>query len=180
MADLETVHATIDHTGITGVGGASLSNLFVGPFPWWADNDTTVNVPTNRAVAMKFMPLADITVSKARFRVVTQSGNVDVGIYDAGLSKLASTGSTACPAAGAAELALSASATLVAGTIYHAAFVCSSATAKFQTVKTAVGVGNLSGWQTVGRQESALPLPATLTIVGWEDTAFLPMVWFIA
>lgn len=47
MADLETVHATIDHTGITGVGGAS----FVG---CKAYNDGTQSIPDNSSTAVTF------------------------------------------------------------------------------------------------------------------------------
>lgn len=89
-----------------------------------------------------FVPLRDCVVDTIGFAVATQSGNVDVGIYSDSSgspgSRLASSGSVACPAAGARTLTFS-EVSLTGGTLYWVAMSMSSATASFRYIGAGAG-----------------------------------------
>ena len=73
-------------------------DLFVGPPSYPIVN---IAVPfANRPCLNKFQVGREVAVSNARFGIGVQSGNVDVGIYDASLNRLGSTGSVPVNPAG--------------------------------------------------------------------------------
>lgn len=160
----ETAHDAHDHTGIPGVGGGEggtdwAANLFrdIGTMDYCAA--TTANKfsgASNRMTAVAFMPKKSFTCAAVYGRVVTQNGNLDIGIYDSGRTKLASTGSFACPAAG--NFAQAISYALVAGTLYYLAYMGSGTTATaYGSGGVSIVVGSTLGWYyDVG----AFPLPA--------------------
>ena len=181
FADVATDHDAHDHTGVPGVGGgagSSLANLYVGTAPIWVTANDAAAPTADRVAIVRFRPDADITVDTVHFQVITASGNCDIGIYNEALSsKLGSTGSFVCPAAGARSQALTAPVALTGGTIYYAAMVCSSNTARIRTVTASARIG--SPWNQLGRLESSpIPLPASITPTAWEDTGYLPVLHF--
>jgi hypothetical protein len=115
-------------------------------------------------------------VTKAYFSVATAAGNVDLGIYDSTGARIASTGSTACPAAGARSINYTAGAWLRPGVKYWNAIVGDSASAAFHyAAVTATGlVGTLGLSTTVAG--GGLPLPLSLTI----GTTAISRAYFVA
>jgi len=115
----------------------------------------------NRAIYLPFMVEAAVTVYMLGFEVVTQSGNCDVGIYDAATSgRLVSAGSTAVGAAGIQTVDLTD--TLLYPGVYYAAMCVDNITASFTRASAVSAL-----WQqSVGVQQQAvgavtLPDPAT-------------------
>lgn len=101
---------------------------------WVGPNDprilsSSAVVTANRTYLMAFSVRSPVTVSTANCEIVTQSGNMAMGIYDASGVRLATTGSVATPVAGLASLALTASITLVPGVRYFAAIQFDNAVA---------------------------------------------------
>ena len=68
---------------------------------------------------LPFTVLTSVTVTTIRIHIQTQSGNLDVGIYDSSLTRLVSLGSTAVGAAGA-QVCDIADTALAAGRYYFA------------------------------------------------------------
>lgn len=97
-----------------------------------------------------------VTVGSIGFYVGTAAGSVDVGIYDSGGTRLASSGATATPAAGGKTVALSSPVSIGPG-YYYLALSCNSASAAFGRFSTDYVFGNYA-------QASAYVLPATVTI----------------
>jgi len=107
-------------------------------------------------------------VNRIIIKVVASAGNIDVGIYNSALSRLASTGSVACPAVGYAVLDI-AEVVLDAGW-YIAAIASSNVAATFSSVP----IGGIStvGYQEMG-SEAVFPLPA-VAAPAWVDS---PKIW---
>lgn len=166
-------------TETTQSGGAGISaipDLFLGSAPEWMPTSNTAVGAANRAVYMKMYVGTARTVTTAYFRVGTQSGNLDIGIYDATLTtKLGSTGSFACPVVGVQSQAFSAGIALSANTIYYVALAASSSTCALYSKTDTNGKGN-SGWQQHGYQDTAFPLPTTPSPAGWDVGAWYPVV----
>lgn len=172
-------HADIDHTGIPGVGGSSMVNLFVGNIPPWLAISSPTALTANRAYIYKFVPVAAITVDTANWHCTTSAGNLDIGIYNADFSsRLGSTGSFASPGTGNRSQALTGSVALSAGTVYYLAFAASSTSLRVAQVTTNNAVSS-GGWNVFGREESALPLPASIaSLDAWEDHTVHPLFYF--
>lgn len=182
MADFETVHDALDHTGLTGVGAALANNLIVGtsmpPVPYSALTEKVL--VASRVHYQRFLCLSAVTVTTVYFNVNVQNGNLDIGIYNAALdTKLGSTGSFACPATGNRSQALTGSVALTAGTIYYFAHATDSAT--FKTTVATIGPTGLAivtgGWNTLGQENSTFPLPTTPSVT-WEQTTNWPIYFF--
>lgn len=127
-------HAAIDHTGITGVGGGGTGppRDWVGTLRPFEVNSAATDVGlANRHTFVAFHVNAALTAAKAYFRVATQSGNMDIGIYDSSLTRLTSVGSTAVPATGSQSLTFSSPQALSVGTLYYIAYSMSTTAAKF-------------------------------------------------
>jgi hypothetical protein len=171
-----TAHAAIDHTGLPGVGAGGSGVPFaanlpedVGTMARSAITKTDFNVGVaNRCHFFPFMPKYGETVSAAYFRVTSATGNMDIGIYDAALTLLVSTGSFAVPAAGSAARAFAASATqaLTAGSLYYIGMSASSASATFYgsaaALVSAITTGRTSNAHSgaYAYLNSTFPLPA--------------------
>lgn len=131
-----------------------------GP-PGWG-SPQIVAPGANQAQFTKFVVERRITVNRVFFTIGTSNGNIDVGIYDATGAgggpgaRLVSSGSTACPAAGAA--AVTVAATTLAPGIYWAAWMTDSATASLRLQTQYAGFRALT--PTRWGQGVAFPLPA--------------------
>lgn len=169
--------------GGTGVASA---NLFVGSVDPYEATHLTQPFVANSALFFKFCPAKDVTVSQVHFRVSTQSGNLDFGIYDDTLALLASTGSFACPAVpggGINTQAFSGGATVLleAGKVYFLAMVASS-TGFRTTTKNPSGTGTVlsHGWKLRGAMAAALPLPTTATPTFDNSSVFFVPVFLFS
>jgi hypothetical protein len=167
------------------VTAAGLAALNTTPTLWAGSSDprTWTGVGTLAAgytILNAFTVPSAITVSTAYFYVAVQSGNIQFGIYSSGLSLLASTPSTACPAPGARTIALSAPLALVPGNVYYAAYALDNGTvsiqkmvANFNPAITIAGVSRLSMTQhgaghypMIADMSAELPGTSTLHLVG--------------
>ena len=90
-----------------------------------------------------------------RINVGTQSGSIDVGIYDSALARVVSSGSTACPASGKQTITIAD--TLLQPGIYYLAIAPSDATATFGRV----GSSDFTGYYS---QSTNFPLGTTATL----------------
>lgn len=114
------------------------------------------------------MPLEVVTASQSIIgilvRVVTQSGNYDIGIYsttdNSTFTRVASKGSTAVPAAASVGLSFSSPVTLTAGTMYYLGFAVDNTTTIFATFTANINPGA----SAVGYTKTAsFPLPSSIT-----------------
>lgn len=115
----------------------------------------------------EFVPFeidSPVTIAQLSIIVAVQSGNVDIGIYTLAGTRLVSSGSTACGAAGIQTFNITD--TVLARGRYYLGFAVNNAVATFLTF-TPRGGANVNGMQMVGarRQATAFPLPATATFV---------------
>jgi hypothetical protein len=152
-------------------------DLFVGSFPLWALMTSTANNSANRAHFVAFQVNRPHTVSTAHFRVGTQSGNMDVGLYDDAGVRLGSTGAFSVPGTGTnSSQALTASVSLVPGRRYYTALVADNTTATFG-VFSAGAAPDVPGYITRGTVNSAHPLPASVTLPT-VNNGIIFGVWF--
>lgn len=122
------------------------------PDPLFTVGNAVWNI-ANRGIFLPFTVPTSVTVTTIRISVVTQSGNLDVGIYDESRTKIVSLGSTAVGAVGS-QVCNIADTVLAAGR-YYFAMVCDNVTANF-----ARGISfsdPLGRWQY---KTAAFPLPA--------------------
>lgn len=148
-------------------------NQALAPFyPLLATGAATIPHGANNAQWAKLPGLTiEQTVTKIRCAVTTQSGNMDVGIYSLSgstLTRLASSGSTAVPAAGAREITIP-STVLRPGVTYYLAIGADNVTAQFRAITglepvlSVVSGGDLIYSTNNG---SGFPLPATVNTAG--------------
>ena len=161
------------------ISAAPTPDLWVGPFDprTLAAGGAVAPATASKALFYAFTVHAPVTVGHANILVGTQSGNVDLGIYDTAGNRLASTGSTACGDGSAVQtIALTASITLIPGVVYWAAFCADNTSAAFFTS------GSLPGFNNPGflyRTLTSFPLPISVTPVpNTADRLFT--VWFTA
>lgn len=126
----------------------------------------------NRAYQSLHETPTDIWVNRIGVRISAQAGNIDLGIYAPDGSgaplgvagtRLASTGSTACPATGYQELAIPLT-KIAAGWFWIAVATSSTSTGfSYFTPVDLIFPGSLSSPGTGGyHTDSSLPLPSTM------------------
>jgi hypothetical protein len=141
-----------------GLGGSTITGL-TKPAIWNGTPNVTGTIASAaNAFRGTFIWVGQsITVSKMRIYVRVASGNISGAIYTAsGGSRLATTGSVACPGAGIANLSLTASVTLTPG-VYFTGLSTDNTTA---TVACLVAGQILGGAQTT----TAHPAPASVSV----------------
>jgi hypothetical protein len=117
---------------------------------------STVVGVANRATLVPFHNATTRRITGLRLKVITASGNIDVGIAN-GTARLGSSGSTVCPAAGVRTLNLSAPLTLGPGD-YFAVITSDNSTVELDGVTTGATVDNAA------TMVAAFPLPTTFTL----------------
>ncbi len=121
-------------------------------------NPNSATAPgANVAVFQAVYVATPCTVTGVRYVCGTSTGNIDVGLYDAGGTRLASAGSTASPGTGRRTINFSASASISPGFYWLA--IVSNSTASFAR-SSADGIG---GYQTFA---TSFPLPTSVTFPG--------------
>jgi hypothetical protein len=133
IADLPTAETTttkvlapdgaggVEFRAETGGSGVAFdTNDYVGTVPPWCVNTAAGAPVANRMHYVKWLCKANVTVSAAKFRIGTSSGNMACAIYSGdGSTLLGTTGSFATPAAGTRSQNLTGSVDLVAGSHYY-------------------------------------------------------------
>lgn len=160
----------------------ALLDLWIGPTDPRDARITAGAWPTaNKAWYFAFTVHQAVTVSKGVYSVSSSSGNIDLGIYDAGGTRLASTGSTAMGGAfSQPQVAFSGAATvaLVPGVKYWAAIAIDNNTAQIHSrFSYGAGEADLVG-NVVKSEASAFPLPSTASFS--TGATITPYVEFIA
>jgi hypothetical protein len=117
----------------------------------------------NYAYGSRFTVTAPVVVSKVGFHVVTQNGNIDLGLYKAdGVTRLGHCGSTALAAPGKQEVSLLVPVLLIPGVFYWEDAV-------FDGSGTIMACAPTNGLEVRSAGNSlannAMPLPDPLT--GW-------------
>lgn len=110
----------------------------------------------NRAWYKAITVDTNVTVTGIRIGVAVSSGNIDVGIYNSAGTKLASSGSTACPSAGKDTVTFSSSIAITPG-VYYLSLTADNTTATFSRAGTDTIMG-------LGYEDSAFPLPSTFSL----------------
>jgi hypothetical protein len=128
----------------------------------------------NLAIYQPVVITEAVTAYQMAVEVTTQAGNLDLGIYDEGLNRLVSLGSTAVGAAGLQVGNITD--TPLAPGLYYIAMNCSSATAAFRRHAPGVQVLRCSGAAQQAVGAVTLPNPATFAAAA---NAYVPIV-FIA
>lgn len=156
-------------------------NYYVGTIaPETAFSSTSVPV-ANQGVYQKIRVSSDVTVSNVVFRVATQSGTMDIGIYDSDCSvRLGSTGNFTVPATGSLGNVqpLTASVDLVGGQVYYIGVVTSNTTVRLYGGLATGGVRVATGWNSWARETigaATLPNPATPSFEAGSD--WLPAIY---
>lgn len=113
----------------------------------------------NRAFLIAVTVPASCTVTGMALSIGVQSGNIDVGLYNSSGTRVASSGSVACPAVSAkAQVSFTSSVAIGPG-VYYLALACDNITATFSRFGTDVLIG-------VNHFNTSMPLPTTLTLPG--------------
>lgn len=112
----------------------------------------------NRATYAPCTIPAACTVTGVRIDVLTQSGNISVGLYDESGSRVATSGAVACPAAGVQSVSFTGTYSAAAAR-YYIGFSCDNTTATFAYVEQVAN--GLASPATSKFQASAHPLPTT-------------------
>jgi hypothetical protein len=171
MAPLLTVVAPLD--------------LWIGPGNPFGAGQNGAAPTANVAYLAAFSVNRSHTVTKARYIVQAQSGNVDIGIYNADGTRLGSTGSTAVGAVGSSGqvINLTAAVTLVPGLLYWAALAADNTTVRW--VAHYINSSSLIALAAMGLTQqvaTSFPLPAPLVLSATAPSAALliPLLVFEA
>lgn len=171
MTDFPGILDTLPHATLSS--GGSSSPFFDTAFSSGQIGNTTVNpwLTANTAIYIPVILQVPATVYQMAFIVATQSGNIDVGIYDENAVRLVSSGSTAVGAAGI-QLVNIADTALTPG-VYFLAMNCDNTTAVFNHFALHNTVGHCAGVCTQAVGAVTLPNPATFTGGGADRTPAL-------
>lgn len=113
------------------------------------------DISTGAADRAQYLPVLipfRMTVTRIKIEVKTQSGNIDVGIYDAALDRVVSTGSIGCPSTGVATITISS--TVLDPGLYYLAIAADNTTLRLSDVETETAK---SLWKNTN-----FPLPASM------------------
>lgn len=152
--------------------GAAIPEILDAKYPTPID---VINVvpAANDAFFAPIVPLtANCTSTTINVTIVTQAGNIDVGIYEwdgSTMTRIVSSGSVACPAAGNASINIT-DTTLYRGTRYYFALAVSSAAMSFKATGAALYNYNAIGYH----EASSFPLPATVATL--TSYGYIPFI----
>lgn len=170
MSDLATNWVTQGRRGVI----TPFINTPLGDYGNLTNTSTAQTATTwtaNRCVYQPICVPRPVTVTNALISVVTQNGNVDVGIYTWAGALIVSNGGVAVGAAGAQQVDFAD--TALAPGWYRLAFACSSSTAVFRCHNPQAGAMRSLGLQ---QQASAYPLPSPTATFAAYATALAPQV----
>lgn len=169
MSDFPSI---LSHPNHVSVGSADQTTL-LGQFAIGANGTSTGSVwPTaNTAIYVPFMVEVPFKASSVGIRITTQSGNLDVGVYDEGGTCLVSKGSTAVGVAGLQVIDLSASIShgnasplLAPGTYYFAMNVDNTTASVHRPANITTVILRSCGIRTQAVGAVALPTTATFAV----------------
>jgi hypothetical protein len=132
---------------------------------------------------MHFRPEHDMLVNKVSFKVITAAGNIAAAIYDAtgsttpiplAVNQLATTGSVACPAAGAATLTFGSPILLKAGVDYHLGISGDTATCSLNGGDSTT----LAAFGQARFVDTAFPPPATIAASTGTTRSYGSVLYF--
>lgn len=164
----------------SATAGSTSPDQFLGTMPPWQVKDTMQSGGSNVATFASFLSRTGKTVGTVYWACGTSSGNLDFGIYDASLNRLASTGSFASPGTGQRSHAFTGSIALAANTLYYAAWAADNTTIRiYGLASTAAGAPGQGGWHVIGTKATSFPLPDPIATPTWDPTqAIMPALYF--
>ena len=122
------------------------------------DAGFTAHVGTaNNAILIAFENRYPVTVNGVRLKVITSSGNIDVGVYDGTGDRLGSAGSTPCPSVGKNTVSLVTPASVYTPGVHYLALAADNITATFSLS----GADAILGVYSFA---SSFPLPASFSL----------------
>lgn len=128
----------------------------------------------NRAIYVPFILPEAVTALKMFVEVTTQSGNMDVGIYNVSYARLVSMGSTAVAAAGLQEFDIT-DTVMGPGQFYWGMCVDNTTAAFMVHTGSGAAANRLKGWGVAQEAVGAVTLPATAT-PAVVATGYLPWI----
>ncbi len=149
--------------------------------------ETGLGAAPNDALLVRFTLDQDWPISKVRYKVVTQNGDIDIGVYDEDFLRVFSTGAFACPAAGKQETSLTPT-RLEMGKIYFSAFSADDpgGLAEFTVVAIGGGIGGFQAYSAKGlkhvqrlKSPNSHPLPADISGTVESDLGYSPRLTFL-
>lgn len=154
-----------------GSGGGSGGGGVSVPVGWFIPLNAGAIGSSNIFAILVFVPYT-MTFTKIGYYVTVQSGNMDLGIYDAAGTAVCREGSFAVGAAGYNKRTITAGPQTLAGGVYIVALQCNNSTAQFGAATTSGNRGEAVAYTPT----NTFPLPATmpLTVGG---TGMLLALW---
>lgn len=160
-----------------------LSTLGTNPMLTMLGSASVTLNSANQGILVPFKPQRNMSIGILQWVCAVQSGNYDVGIYDAAGNRLWSKGSTAFGAAGALQQeTVSPAVPLTAGTTYYLAWSADNNTGSPRGI-----VGGFAGYSGLQQMldgssftrliSSAFPLPASV-VLGTTASIKIPAVVF--
>lgn len=163
MSDFPAGYVNPNLTSVSSYGRQSLAATIIYLFT--TSSGAAWGLGINGAIYIPFYLEQGRLAQKMGVQVMTQSGNLDVGIYNESGTKLVSSGSTAVAAAGLQVLDI-ADTVLNPGT-YYMAMAVDNVTAAFKRTSLTAPMGRVCG---VRQQASAFALPSTATFAVYAAT----------
>ena len=120
---------------------------------------------SNTAILVAVENRYPVTMGGVRLKVSSNSGNVDVGVYDGTFNRLGSSGSVSCPAIGTSTVNFSTPASVYTPGVHYLALSIDNINATFSVS----GVDALLG---VYSFPNSFPLPASFNLTGLTATSF--------
>lgn len=137
----------------------------------------SVALAANAACLTRVKAPRAISIAKLLWVQGTQSGNYDIGIYDASGVRLWSKGSTASPTGGLVTETVSPAVSIPKGDVFYVAFVNDNATATLRaiTLVSAELAKTLTGVPSSVTVATSFPLPNPI-VIGTTTLTRLPLV----
>ena len=132
---------------------------------------STVVATTNRVYLLPVMVGVRARFDRVRFQVVTSSGSVQAGLYNADLAKIAASATSACPSTGIGSIVFASSVDVDPG-LYYIALQADNATASFIFLTDNIGTMISMAFQDPG----SFGLPATVALSALGSTALKALV----
>ena len=139
---------------------------------------SVTNPSANAAILVRCRANRTLRPNRLRWIAGTQSGNYDIGIYDANGTLLWAKGSTAAPVSGTIDETFTAVGPIRAGDEFYVAFATDNTTQTYRGITLATGTmcADTKGRFAAITFGTSFPLPSTLSISGGSAVLRIPAI----